>query len=189
MLNCWRESICLLYICIVWYLVVGIVVCKASVLNWLKGLDLVFDVVVCKASMVIWLGNPSAFYIFALYYIRGWSGMQGICCHLAGGLDLAVGVVVCKVSVLDWLGCLDLAVQCSVMQGIYAWLTGESIFLLYICILLYLAFGVEVVCKVSVARVDWVSRSSSQCSVMQGISAWLTGGSICLLYIYALYWI
>ena len=40
-------SICLLYICIVLYLAVGVVVCKASMLNW--------------------LGGPSAFYIYALY--------------------------------------------------------------------------------------------------------------------------
>ena len=42
-------SICLLYICIVLDLAVGVVVCKASMLNW--------------------LGDSSAFYIYALYYI------------------------------------------------------------------------------------------------------------------------
>ena len=43
----WRGSICLLYICIVRYLAVGVAVCRADVLNW--------------------LGGPSACYIYALY--------------------------------------------------------------------------------------------------------------------------
>ena len=73
-------SICLLYICIVLDLAVGVVVCnwhlcsidcilvfKASMLNWLGGLDLPVGVSVCKASMLDWLGGPSAFYIYALY--------------------------------------------------------------------------------------------------------------------------
>ena len=78
---------------------------------------------------------------------------------------------------------------CSSMQGICAWLTGGSICLIYICIVLDLAVGVAV-CKASV--LDWLGspsacyiymhcpRSSSGCSGMQGICAWLTGGSICL---------
>ena len=90
-------SICLLYICIVWYLAVGVVVCKVSVLDWLGG-------------------SICLLYICIVYEIY------------------AVGVVVCKASMLDWLGgsiCLlyicilwDLCSRCSGMQGIYAWLTG-----------------------------------------------------------------
>ena len=70
--------------------------------------------------------------------------------------------------------------MCSGMQGIYAWLTGGSICLLYICIVLDLAVGV-VVCKASM--VDWGYRSSSGCSGMQGIYAQLTGG-LSAFYIY-----
>ena len=44
--------ICLLYICIVLYLAVGVVVCKASVFDCLGGLDLAVGVLVCKASML-----------------------------------------------------------------------------------------------------------------------------------------
>ena len=40
-------SICLLYICIVLDLAVVVAVCKASVLDWLGGLDLAVGVVVC----------------------------------------------------------------------------------------------------------------------------------------------
>ena len=61
------ESICLLYICIVLYLTIGVVVCKASVLDWLGGLYLAVGVVVYKASLLNWLGGMSAFYINALY--------------------------------------------------------------------------------------------------------------------------
>ena len=97
------------------------------------------------------------------------------------------------------------------MQGIYARLTGGSICLPYICIVLDLAL-VVVVCKTSVLNylggldlavgvantrhlcsIDWgvhlpsiymhCTISSSGCSGMQGICTQLTGGSICLLYI------
>ena len=37
-------------------LVVGVAVCKASMLNGLRGLDLALDVVVWKASVVRWQG-------------------------------------------------------------------------------------------------------------------------------------
>ena len=43
---------CLLYICIVLYLAVGVVVCKVSVLDYLGGLHLAVGVVVCKAPMI-----------------------------------------------------------------------------------------------------------------------------------------
>ena len=134
-------SICLLYICIVLDLAVGVVVCKASMLE-LTG--------VFKAS---------AFYIDCIgtRSSSGCSGMQGICAQLTGGsicllyicivLDLAVGVVVCKASMLNWL--------------------GVSICLLYICIVLDLAVGV-VVCKASM--LNWL------CTGIQGIYAQLTAG-------------
>ena len=108
------------------------------------ALDLAVGVAVCKAPVFNWLG----------------------------GLDLTVGVVVCKVSMHDSLGvylpsiymhCTTSSSGCSGIQGIYAWLTGGSICLVYICIVLDLAVGV-VVCK--------------------AIMLQLTGGFICLLYIW-----
>ena len=72
---------------------------------------------------------------------------------------------------------------CSITQGIYAWLTGESIYLLYICIVLDLAL--VVVYTRHLCSIDWqvplpsiymhCTRSSSGCSGMQGICAQLTG--------------
>ena len=86
-------SICLLYICIVLDLAVGVVVCKASMLNWLctgiQGISHLPSIWLCILSWYWW--GPSAFYVYALYY-------------------LAVVVAVCKASVLDWLGGLDLVV-------------------------------------------------------------------------------
>ena len=57
-------AICLLYICIVLDLSMGLVVCKTSVLNWLGRAT--WNVVVFNVSMLDWLGGPSAFYIYAL---------------------------------------------------------------------------------------------------------------------------
>ena len=171
--------------------------------------------------------------------------MQGICARLTGGfifhlyicivLDLAVGVVVCKASMLDWLvvscalyiymHCTISSSGCCIIQDIYAWLTGESIYLLYICIVLDIVVDVAlykasmlnwlgmficlqyicivldvavvvVVCKASVVKWLWdpsacyiyiyiymyCTISSSGCSGMQCIYARLTGGFICLLY-------
>ena len=80
--------------------------------------------------------------------------------------------------------------QCSSMQGLYAQLTGED---LYICIVLDLAVGVAV-CKASV--LEWLvgvhlpsiymhcPRSSSGCSGMQGICAHLTGGHLPSIYMH-----
>ena len=62
-----RGSICLLYICIVLDLAVGVVVYKACMLNS-GSLDLGMGVAVCKASMLDWLGGPSAFYIYFYIY-------------------------------------------------------------------------------------------------------------------------
>ena len=173
MLDWLGVSICLLYIyiCIVLYLAVGVVVCKASMLNWLyTGIQGIY------AQLTG--GSRST---------SGCISMQGICAQLTGGsicllyicivLDLAVGVVVCKASMLNWLytGIQGIYAQltggsrstsgCISMQGIYAQLTGGSICILYICIVLYLAVGV-VVCKAS---------------VLNGL------GGPCAFYIYVLY--
>ena len=56
MLNCWGDPSAF-YIYVVYdILVVGVALCKASVLNGLRGLDLALDVVVWKASVVSWQG-------------------------------------------------------------------------------------------------------------------------------------
>ena len=146
----------------------GVVVCKASVLNWLGVsicllyicivLDLAVGVVVCKASIFNWLCTGiQGSYAQLTGGSRSTSGcisMQGICLDWLVGsicllyicivLDLAVAVVVCKVSIFNCL--------CTGIQGIYAQLTGGS-------------------------------RSTSGCIGMQGICLdWLVG-SICLLCI------
>ena len=146
-------SICLLYICIV--------------------LDLAVGVVVCKASMLEWLGGPSAFYIY-MHCPRcrsGCSSMQGICARLTGDnlcwIALCYAnifhVVVFNASVLSWLG----------------W----SICLLYICIVLDLTVGVVVFRASVLnwwgvhlpSMYMHCPRSSSGCSSMQDICAQLTG--------------
>ena len=68
--------ICLLYICIVLDLAVGVMVCKASIFNWLcTGIK----------GIYAWLTGGSR--------SKGsYIGMQGICLDWLGGLDLAVGV-------------------------------------------------------------------------------------------------
>ena len=85
-------------------------------------------------------------YICALCYICQFlsSSIQGgaICLwNICIVLDLAVGVAVCKASVLDWLGrayaqlhcAMLIYMQCSSMQGIYAQLTREGLFLIALC--------------------------------------------------------
>ena len=99
-------------------LAVGVVVCKASMLEWLWGsicllyicivLYLAMGVVVCKASMLEWLwGSICLLYICIVLY-------------------LAMGVVVCKASMLDWLGRSRSSSQCNSMQCICAQLAGGS---------------------------------------------------------------
>ena len=63
----WLGAICLLYICIVIDLALGVVVCMASVLNWLGRAT--WSVMVFNTYMLDWLGGPSAFYIYALSLI------------------------------------------------------------------------------------------------------------------------
>ena len=174
-----------------------------------RGVDLPVGVLVCKASVLNWLGvHLPSMYMYCTRSSSGCSGMQGICAQLTGGVHLpsiymhctrsSSGVVVCKASIFNWL--------CTGIQGIYAQLTGGSrstsgcismqgicldwlvgsICLLYICIVLDLAVAV-VVCKASIFNwlciwysrhmlIDWGSRSTSGCIGMQGICAWLTGG-------------
>ena len=114
MLNCWRDPSAFYIYALYWYLVVGIVVCKASVLNWLKGLDLAMDVVVCKTSMLNWWGSICLLYkcivldlalgveVCKASMLNWW---ESICLlYICVLLYLAFGVEVCKVSVLNWLG-------------------------------------------------------------------------------------
>ena len=121
-----------------------------------------FGVAVFNASILNWLGvNLPSIYMHCPRSSRGCSSMQDICAWLT------------------WEGHM----KCNGIQGIYALLTGGSICLLYICIVIHLAVGV-VVCNASV--LDWLGghlpsvymhypRSSSGCSSMQCICAWLTG--------------
>ena len=161
-------SICLLYICIVLDLAIGVVVWKASMPDWLGGsiyflyICIVLDLVVDASSMqgiYAWLTGvhlPSI-YMHCTRSSSGCSGMQGIYAQLTGGsicllyiyivLDLVVDVVVCKAS----------SSGCSGMQGISAQLTGGSICLLYIC-----------TCTIS----------SSGCNVCMQI-CWIDGGPCC----------
>ena len=152
------------YICIVLDLAVGVVVCKASVLNWLGVsicllyicivLDLAVGVMVCKASIFNWLCTGiQGIYAQLTGGSRSTSGcisMQGICLDWLVGsicllyicivLDLAVAVVVCKASIFNWL--------CTGIQGSYAQLTGG----------LDLPVAVSV-CKASVL-IDWWGPSA-----------------------------
>ena len=61
------SALCLLYICIVLDLALGVVVCMASVLNWLGRAT--WSVMVFSTYVLDWLGSPSAFYIYALSLI------------------------------------------------------------------------------------------------------------------------
>ena len=180
-------SICLLYICIVPCLAVGVAVCKASVLDCLGGLDQPVGVAVCKASMIDWLGGPSALYIcivlylavsvavykasmlncsilpyiYALYYIssRGCSSMQGIYDQLTGGSRSSSGCSGMQGIYVNRLGGLDIAVGVAVCQGIYAQLTsGVHLPSIYICIVLDLAVGVLVY---KAPMLEWLGGSSA----------------------------
>ena len=185
----YMKSICLLYICIVLDLAVGVVLCKASMLDWLGRsicllyicivLDLVVGVVVCKTSMLELTGGPSAFsiYMHCPRSSSGCSGMLGICAQLTGEGHM----------------------KCNGIQCIYAWLNWGSICLLYICIVLDLVVGVAV-CKTSVlnwlgeALYIYVLGSSSECSSMNWLSVMVFNASMLdwlgvpsAFYIYALF--
>ena len=115
-------------------------------------------------AWLTWEGHMKCNGIQCIY---AWLTGRSICLlYICIVLDLAVGVVVGMASVLDWPGfhLSSIYMHCprssSVysIQGIYAWLTGWSICLLYICIVLDLAVGV-VVCKASV--LDWLRGPSA----------------------------
>ena len=175
--------------------------------------------------LIDWVVHLPSIYMHYPRSSSGCSSMKGIYAQMTGGsicllykgivLDLAVGVVVCKTSMLEWLGVHlpSIYMHCprsisgfSIMQGIYAWLTWEDLCCMAFCY--SNVFGVVVF---NAHMLDWLGvyltsiyrhcpRSSSGCSNMQGICAWLTGeghmkcngiqgiyawlteGSICLLY-------
>ena len=123
-------SICLLYICIVLHLAVGVVACKTSILKWLGA-------------------HLSSICMHCPRYSSGCSSMQGISAQLTGE-DLCwialcyaniFGVAVFNASVLDWLGFHLPSIYmkysrsssgCSIMLGICVRLTGvPSAFYIY----------------------------------------------------------
>ena len=75
-----------------------------------------------------------------------------------------------------YMHCTRSSSGCSGMQGICAWLTGGFIF--HQGIYAWLTGGVHLP-----SVYMHCTRYSSWCSLIQGIHAWLTGGIICLLYI------
>ena len=105
----WLRGICLLYICIVLDLVVGVVVCKASVLNWLYiciVLDLALGVVVCMASVLNWLGRAT-WSVMVFKYIYAWLTRGSICLlYICIVIDLAMDVAdmqgIC--ALIEWGG-------------------------------------------------------------------------------------
>ena len=213
------RSICLLYICIVLDLAVGVVVGMASVLNWPGRAT--WNVTVFKASILDWLGvHLPSIYMHCPRSSSGCSSMTRHLCSIDWGticllyigivLDLAVGVVVCKTSMLDWLGlhlpsiymhCPRSSSGCSsIMQGIYAWLTGKGhrkcngiqgiytaiIWLqghlpsLYMHFVLDLALGV-VICMASV--LNWLGRVTWSVMVFNAYMLdWLGGPSAFFIY-------
>ena len=139
---CVWGSICLLYICIVLDLAVGVAVlhiymqCSGmqGLYAWLTGEDLcsiafcyvdIFGVAVFNASMLNWLGGvhlPSR-YMHCPRSSSWWSSMQGICAQLTWE-DLCwivlcfanmFGVAVCMASVLDWLGRTSVGLHCAML--------------------------------------------------------------------------
>ena len=155
-------SICLLYICIVLDLAVGVAVCKASVLNWLReGHAGWMCNAVFNASMLDWLGvHLPSIYMHCPRSSSGGSGMQDICAWLTGE-----GYMKCNVFRASMLNYWDPSafyiqghMKCNGIQCIYAWLTRE----------VHLP-SIYMHCP----------RSSSGCSSMQGICAQLTGEDLC----------
>ena len=137
-------SICLLYTCIVLDLIVGVTVCKTSVLNWLGRAT--WNIMVLNASMLDWLGGPSAFYIYIV-------------------LGLAMELAACKSSMLDWLGghlpsiymhCTRSNSGCNSMQDICALFTGEHLCWNALCHANI--FGVAVF---NASMLDWIGGPSA----------------------------
>ena len=121
----------------------------------------IFRVAVFNASMLDWLGiHLSSIYMHCTRSSSGCSDMQGICAQ--------------------WNG--EGHMQCKGIQCIYAWLSGRSICLLYICIVLDLSVGL-VVCKTSM--LDWLGRAIWSGMVFKASKLdWLRDPSV--FYIYAL---
>ena len=70
---------------------------------------------------------------------------------------------------------------CSGMWGICSWLTGGSIYLLYICIVLDLAVGVAV-CKASV--LDWLGRATWNVMVFKASMLYWLGVHLFSIYMH-----
>ena len=122
-------SICLLYISIVLYLAVGVMVCKASVLNWLGVYVQEWVQQYAKYLCLIdWGFHLPSIYMHCTRSSSECSSIQGIFAQLLGDSSAFYIYMYCTIS----------SHRCSSMQGICAWLTGG----------LDLAVGV-VVCKAS----------------------------------------
>ena len=137
----------------------------------------IFGIAVFNASMLHWTGGLGRWSICLLYMhcprsSSGCSGMQGICAQLTG-----VGGPLPSI----YMHCPRSSSGSGSMQGICARLTGED--LCWIALCYANIFGLVVF---NASMLDWgvqltsiymhCPRSSSGCSRMQGISAWLTGG-------------
>ena len=80
-----------------------------------RGVDLPVGVLVCKASVLNWLGvHLPSMYMYCTRCSSGCSGMQGICAQLTGGVHLPS----------IYMHCTRSSSGCSRMQGICAQLTG-----------------------------------------------------------------
>ena len=171
------RSICLLYICIVLDLSVGLVVCKTFMLDWLGRATWS----VMLYSMLDWLGSLPSIYMLVLDWlygtreghihlggpsiymhcprsISGFSGMQDIYAWLTGEGHMKCNGIQGICAQLSGEGHM----KCNGIQCIYAWLTGRSICLLYICIVLDLSVGL-VVCKTFM--LDWLEKATSSVMV------------------------
>ena len=158
-------SICLLYICIVLDLTVGVTVCKASsLIDWgaicllyiCIVLDLAVGVAVCKASVLDWLGASallSSNICIVLWSSSGCTSMQGIYAQIDWGDHLPS----------IYMHHPRSSSGCS-MQGIYAQLTGvDHLPSIYMHLCLDLAVGVAV-CKASV--LNWLGGPMLDCIVL-----------------------
>ena len=147
------------------------------------ALDSVAGVVVWQASLLAWPGGPSSFGIYMCNRSSSWcSGMAGISACLTRGGPSTFGIYMCNRSsswCIHMAGIsvcltrrvhLPLVSRCALdsvagvvvwQASLLAWPGGPSSFGIYMC-----------------------NRSSSWCSGMAGIFACLTGGSICLWYLF-----
>ena len=166
-------------LCIVLDLAVGVVVCKASVLNWLGVsicllyicivLDLAVGVMVCKASIFNWLCTGIQG-IYAQFYALDWLGGGRV--HLPS----------------IYMHCTRSSSGCSGMQSIYLQLTVYW-YSRQLCSIDWGSRSTRSVCKASVL-IDWWGPSgtisSSGCRVCKA-SVLIDWGCPSAFYIYALY--